>query len=84
MPEKWTEIDGEKERKKEREKDGEGEERGIAGIPARTGHTQETGNREQKIPRSTGERGIFLFDICHLTFDICYLTSSKSTSSAVG
>ena len=33
MPEKWTEIDG------------EGEERGIAGIPARTGHTQETGNK---------------------------------------
>ena len=38
MPEKWTEIDG--------EKDGEGEERGIAGIPARTGHTQETGNKK--------------------------------------
>ena len=41
MPEKWTEIDGEK----DREKDGEGEERGIAGIPARTGHT---GNRKQE------------------------------------
>ena len=41
MPEKWTEIDGEK----DGEKDGEGEEMGIAGIPARTGHTQETGNK---------------------------------------
>ena len=44
MPEKWTEIDG--------EKDGEGEEMGIAGIPARTGHTQETGNKEE----GTGDR----------------------------
>ena len=63
MPEKWTEIDG--------EIDGEGEERGIAGIPARTGHTE---NRKQEIPRSTRERGIFLFEICHLTFPIRHPT----------
>jgi len=63
MPEKWTEIDGEKERKKEREKDGEGEERGIAGIPARTGHTQETGNKKSPALRENG--GFF-----YLTFVI--------------
>lgn len=46
MPEKWTEIDG--------EKDGEGEERGIAGIPARTGHTQETENKKSPALRENG------------------------------
>ena len=46
MPEKWTEIDG--------EIDGEGEERGIAGIPARTGHTQETGNKKSPVLRENG------------------------------
>ena len=46
MPEKWTEIDG--------EKDGEGEEMGIAGIPARTGHTQETGNKNSPTLRENG------------------------------
>ena len=47
MPEKWTEIDG--------EIDGEGEERGIAGIPARTGHTQETGNKKPPLYERTGD-----------------------------
>ena len=50
MPEKWTEIDGEI----DGEKDGEGEERGIAGIPARTGHTQETGNKKSPVLRENG------------------------------
>ena len=51
MPEKWTEIDGgEGERAK-------GEERGIAGIPARTGHTQETGNRNSPTLRERGGVG---------------------------
>ncbi len=50
MPEKWTEIDGEI----DGEKDGEGEERGIAGIPARTEHTQETGNKKSPVLRENG------------------------------
>ncbi len=78
MPGKWTEIDGEK----DREKDGEGEERGIAGIPARTGHTQETGNK--KSPTLWERGGFWISEYYSDVMDATYLTSSKSTSSAVG
>ena len=85
---------GEGRREAGRKGRGKGEERGIAGIPARTGHTQETGI--QKLPHSTGERGSRgsaklggygrVLGI-RQTWRIRkggYLTSSKSTSSAVG